>query len=838
MTHTNLNSRAKRQSLKRGVAAGALLAAILSASTVTAADITWDGNGTGDSWTNSANWTGDSVPTSIDKAIISVTTSASTHYTADIDTATATAHNVIIASSGTDGAAVTLVDGGTLTLGGQIIVNNSGGGYSVFHMRGGTLVVNNAAANENMFNVSGGTVYLNTANLSGTPAYYDLTIAAANGTTANLNSNFGYWDAANAWTNGLAGTVNINNPTHGGLVVFQTDQTVLADGVLNLASGSLGIASGNSLTLVSDATGTSVGTFNNILQGSGNTANDGVITAGTDMAKFTVGKNSTELVMTGTAIQTGDVRNWGTLQIGSATETGSYILGDGTDAGLFDNSGGYEIVLAAKTSQFGTGNNYLSGGAKGATITNGVFTNGQTGDFVVTGAATQAGDTVLTGRMNISNGVGYDLEKNASMEMNVGAIVGLRFGASAFDIFTGADNFNFSTLTAGANGAMFTALDNSRVSLTGGVTQSGLDGRMTITGTLQIGDGANAGTYTLSPNSSLQNTGSIVLEKEYVPGDTMSRFGAAAGNLSGGARGAEITGGTFAVAAAGTSLDLTGTASQTGDTVLTGAMSIGTVTGVDLYALDPEASLKMGAGSSIALTGGAGAANTSSFDILSTNGAAKFDTTTGATFTAGTNAAGELLMSGDIAQTGAVTSNGMLHIGKGFAKGDYTIAAGAGNSLDTSAGSLVIGNGIVTNEGTLTTGALLIKADPNVDHATAKLVMKDGSTNAVGNVTVDGGGMKDSAVLNIETGAGFTGATADTLTLQDKGVLAITQGTGAVASSPLNLHLAQGDGIVDVANGITMTAMSYTLPNQGVVYGVGNLVKDGGGKLVLAENNT
>ncbi|MGL4942504.1 MAG: autotransporter domain-containing protein [Thermoguttaceae bacterium] len=530
MTQTKLNSRARRQMLKKSVAAGALLAAILSATPVLATDVSWDAGGAADtSWTNATNWNANSVPTSVDRANITGGNSSGaangTSYTATINTDNAHAGTVYItggdtANNGFNGgdATVSLATGGTLQVGGQIVLQNGTttstgtAGTATFNMTGGTLVVNNAAANVFMFD-GDGTVTLDTS----AAANKVLTIAAANGTTANLNAEFVY-DDGGTFEEGIEGFVQINNATNGGLVVFQTHQTVLAGGALNLASGSLGIAGGRNLTL--EAGGA-----------------------------FFVGFPNLNPVA-------------------------------GPMPFLMADPAGKAVVISADNA---------------STVK---FTYVNPGEANFSGSATQTGDAGLFGKM-------------------------------------------------------------------------------------VIGNGTERGNYTI---------GGIV---------------------------------------------------------------------------DPT------------------------------------DPTQ------------------DVA-------------------GSFTIFNDPTFGVD---GQLIIRNGTVTNTraGTLTMdgGELLIKADPNATNATAKLVMMEGSTNAVANTTVDGGGVRGSAILNIETGAKFDGATATVLTLQDSGVLAITEGENGlkVATSNLNLHLVQGDGIVDVADGLTMTAQSLGVPNQGMVYGAGNLVKDGAGKLVLAEHN-
>jgi len=179
---------------------------------VSAADISWDDGGTDSLWSTVANWTGDTVPTASDDAIIEMDPGAI------IDaTVTANAYNVRIAdAAGSTGRVI--MTGGSLTVhqtgggGPGLWISNRGTGY--FDMRGGTIIAEHVYLPRNnpgkgYMTMSDGTITTGQSLTLGLHSgeYGELNMT---GGTINVGTMFRCPDMGQAVLNMTGGSINVS----------------------------------------------------------------------------------------------------------------------------------------------------------------------------------------------------------------------------------------------------------------------------------------------------------------------------------------------------------------------------------------------------------------------------------------------------------------------------------------------------------------------------------------------------------------------------------------------------------------------------------------------------
>ena len=174
--------------------------------------VNWDGGGTDSLWSTAANWTGDTVPTASDDAIIEMDPGAIIDATVTVD-----ALNVKIADASGSTGRVTMT-GGSLTVhqtgsgGPGLWIGNRGTGY--FDMSGGTIIAENVYLPRNVpgrgyMTMSDGSITIGQSLTLGLHSgeYGELNMT---GGTINVGTMFRCPDMGQAVLNMSGGTINVS----------------------------------------------------------------------------------------------------------------------------------------------------------------------------------------------------------------------------------------------------------------------------------------------------------------------------------------------------------------------------------------------------------------------------------------------------------------------------------------------------------------------------------------------------------------------------------------------------------------------------------------------------
>ena len=375
----------------------------------------------------------------------------------------------------------------------------------------------------------------------------------------------------------------------------------------------------------------------------------------------------------------------------TGTVTNSAAARINSDAGTLTLQGGVDATNQAITFG-GAGNIVVSGAITNSTST---LTKDGTGTLTLSGANTYSGATVISaGTLQVGNGTDAgsigataSITNNGALVYNVGS--GTRTNAA---VISGA-----GALTQNSSGGT--------LKLTGSNTYTGAT--VISAGTLQIGDGTNAGS--IGSTSAITNSGALVY------------------NVGSGTRtnGAAINGnGTLTQNSSGGTLILAGANSYTGTTTVsagvlvltnggaiadTGAVSLSDVAGATLSVATSETigSLRGGgaAGGNVSIvssktltvaeTGSQTFAGViSNAGALTKSGAGTLTLTATNTYTGATTvAAGKLVVNGSISNSAVTVSNGAVLGGTGpvgatVVKSGGTIAPGNSPGIETINGNL------------------------------------------------------------------------------------------------------------------------------------------------------
>lgn len=642
--------------------------------------------------------------------------------------------DVPIAGSGT----LTKLDSGTLVLNGA---SSYTGGTT---LAGGTLsVASNSALGTGTLDAAGGTVLdsqaatvlANAVNLAGT-----LTVAGSNpltlaGTVAGAGGlvKEGAADLTLAGSNGYLGGTALN----AGRLIIGSD-TALGTGVLVAADGTAlvaGVAAtlGNAVVLNG---GFTVNAENSLVLGGIIGGTGGLVKTGT--ADLTLSGANT--YAGGTALDAGR------LVLGSATALGTGTLTTAGGTTLATNTAlaiGNAVFLNGELTVGGSQDLTLAGDVSG---TGGLLKTG-TAQLVLAGSNSYAGATHVVGgtlllgdatampqgsALSVDGGARFDLNGFAA---TVGSLAGngdLLLGGQRLTVGGDDASTAFSgTLTGGA-GSGLTKIGTGTLSLNGTATLAGTTEIRAGTVTIGNGQALGSGTVLLAGGNLL---GTADLTMGAAPGDTI-RFVGGVGNTS------------ALAAAAGTQFRYTGTVLADNDV----EVRFGSPTATGTVLLDTVA-IVPGGGNTLRVAGGTLRAGNAQLGSLTAGALLLTTIDAGATldFNGFGGGVAQLLGAGTL-QTGSDPSQTLS-----IAAGEFAgLLQGAGTIRKTTVGSLVLsGNNSYSGATFVNAGTLRIDGDQTA--ATGAVTVADGAT-------LTGAGKVGGAVTVLDGGRLAPGNGAGTLT--------------------------------------------------------------------------
>jgi autotransporter-associated beta strand protein len=679
------------------------------------------------------------------------------------------------------------------------------------------------------------------------------------------------------------------NTYSGGTVVRAGKLSISTDANLGALSGQVELDAGTTLGITGNGTfqhNVSLSGDPTISVKSGLTANwSGIISDGVTAGTLNVSGGGTLQLSSGANTYTGGTTVVGgsTLQIDGDAElggtSGGLTLGDATSGGTLAIATNSFTLGASRAVSLGAGGGTISTGsgltfeiAQGISGTTGALNVSGTGTFVL------AGTSSYTGNTNISTG--------ATLQLGDGVVAGTIASTTVSDngalVFNQAGAASFGATIIGTGSLTQNDTTGGTLTLTGTDTYTG--GTTITAGTLQLGDGTNAGTITgnVSDGTALafnepgtatftgvvsgagslaQNgTGTLILtgNNTYTGATNVNSGilqignGGASGSISGSS--SIVNNGVIVVAVNGTTT-ITGPISGSGQlkqnagtTVLLGNNSYSGTTTIS------GGKLQVGNGGTSGTLGTGDTVNnaTLAFNRTDTSTYAGNISGTGAVIQAGI---GTTILTGTNSYAGGTTiSAGTLQIGNGA-----TVGSLAGNVLDNANGTLAFDNNSTATYGGSITGAgalnklgsgRLILAGANsftgpTTVSAGVLQIGDGTTN--GSLTssiVDNGSVvfdrSDSSTYSgaISGGGSVTQAGTGTTVLTADG--SYTGGT-TISSGTLQLGSASATGSVTgniTDNGTLEFDRSNAYTFGGVISGSGGVTQAGGGETTLTGTNT
>jgi autotransporter-associated beta strand protein len=614
-----------------------------------------------------------------------------------------------------------------------------------------------------------------------------------------------------------AGTLTLSgNNTYSGATTISAGTLVLT-----------GSKSGAGATTVSPGTNLQIGTGGVTGSIAGNVANSGTVTFNRSNALTYAGVLSGTgavqkqglgtLTLTGTNTYTGGTTvSGGTLEIGAGGTTGSIAGNVTNDAALVFNRSN-NLTYAGVVSGIGT------------------LTKSGAGVLTLTGNQTYTGGTTISaGTLSLGSGG------------TTGSVLGNILNNAAL-IFNRSNNLTFAGVISGTG--TLEKLGAGVLSLTGTNIYTGTT---TVTaGILSLGSGGTTG----SVAGNITNNATLRFNRS----DSLSYGGVISGT------------GALQKQGAGT-LTLSGNNSYSGATTISAGTLVltGSKSGAGLTTVSPGTNLQIGAG---------GVSGSIAGDVAN-SGTVTFNRSDALTYSgvlSGTGAVqkqglGTLTLTGTNTYTGLTTiSLGTLEIGAGGTTGSI-----AGNVLNNAA--LVFNRlddltyaGVVSGTGTLT------KSGAGVLTLTGNQTYTGGTTISAGTLSLGSGGASGSVLGNILNDGTLRFNRSDNLTYA--GVISGTgslqkQGTGILTLSSINLYtgasqfdqgtvsisqdanLGNGGGLIfnggvlqttanlttnrtatlNIADGTFFTDPGTTLTYNGQITGVGELIKDGDGTMILGSS--
>ncbi len=675
-----------------------------------------------------------------------------------------------VASINTGSADLTLISGGSFSMGGVLA------GHNVeLQAQTGLVLSQNITA--------GGTLKLTTA--SGDIDQTGGTLSVTGATTVSAGSSL---IKLNQPTNHFGGTVSLSGGTSG-----VADAGALTLGTL--ATGDLTVASGGNLNLGQGlVTGTLNATSGGTITQAGGLTLTGVTTLDAGNADITLNQPTNDLQ--GAITATG-----GAVSLRSANNLNLFALTQPGNRGLELEAGG-TLVLPAGTSNIDTGTEALTLSSGGVFSTFGTLKGGDvtlkgqsatlahditaSGALVVTaanGAIDQTGGRISAASTSSFSAVGQPISLNAPTNQFTGRV-------SLIGGDTVINNLGALSLGAGNITGTFSATS------TGAITQAG--GPLSVTGAASFHAGGSDITLDDAANSwggSVALTGRDLVLKGGAA-ITLGNVNAASlaltagGAVDQGAGTAVVLTGALGVDAGSAAITLANSGNQLGGTLTlkggitqihtSGALTLGTLDTGDLT-VDGVGALNLGHGSvagSLSATSGNGAI-TQAAGGLSVTG------------TATLNAGSADITLDDTANswTGAVGLTGR----------DVSLTGTGAMALGTaSIRSLVLkAGGAVTQSSPLALSGAL-----NVDAGSADITLDDGGNQFGGLVTLKGG------ITQIRTSAGLTLGVLGTADLTVRGSGAMSLGQGHVAG---DLVANSGNGAISQSGALQVTgAASFT----------------------------
>ena len=636
----------------------------------------------------------------------------------------------------------------------------------------------------------------------------------------------------NGGTTGDFGAPSISSSTTGTLAINRSNTLSLA----SVLSGSLGLAKQGSGTLVlgsdSNITGTTTISGGTLQIGSGGTI--GNLGTGTIVNNAVLAINRSNAVTLTNAISgTGIIRNIGTGTLtlngdltlgGFAVDGGTLVLGGSNTLTNGITVGGGTLRLANSNAAGGaTGQITTTGSvidyADGVNVATPILLNSNTTQLqVTTGAATQSGAISETGGARPLEKIGIGVLTLSGInsysggttisagtlavasDANLGAATGgvtMAGGSTLFidaDNFTSARNFTLNGLTSVSVSPIRTATLSGAIGGTGSLFKTGtgqliLTGnnsfnQLTLSGTVQIGNGGTSGTLGTG-QVSFNSGGTLVFNRS--DGITVSNV---------------ITGdGGITKRGTGT-LSLTGTNTYNGNT----RVEAGTLALTNVAALGSSTNITVLSGGTLATAGNV-TLGARSLTLAGTgadgNGALQMSNLPPANAVAVTTS-GQITLTGDTLiglNTGVLFRTDTLGI---------TSSVSAALTIDSRGNANFNANAPITGISSLTktgTGGLELRG---VNTFTGPVTVNAGSLEAY-----SGAAIGDLAAVSVASGAVFGSSASETI--------------GSLS----------GAGTVLLRSGSTLTVGGNNTPTiySGAMGDTGSLVKTGSGTLTMTGTN-
>jgi len=625
--------------------------------------------------------------------------------------------------------------------------------------------------------------------------------------TAAVSSNNAYWtgEAGNSWVNTNFSTTINGSASLSGSSLAGKDVVFAATGAGNLTTTLGGnydmntldfstpevvINGDNTLTVASSAqsainiSATGNTTINANLAGAAGLTKSGLGT-------LTLGGNNS--YTGGTSITGGTVVVGSGNAFGNSNSTVSLNPGSGNTISVQSGSAALSLsnnfMLSSGTATWDTNSNdsSLSGAISGA----GALTKTGDGTLTLSGASSISSLTVNGGVLN---------QTSTGTIAGTGTTFTLASGNATLDgtnTYTGSTTISAGTLTLSGG------LDNSTVTVNGGVLNQTSTGTIAGTGTtftLASGNATLAGTNTYTGSTTvsagtLTLSGGLNNSSVTVNGGLLNQT--STGTIAG-------TGTTFTLASGNATL--AGTNTYTGSTAISsGTLEIASTgelaAGIYAANITNNGSLIYSGTNNQTLSGvisgtGALTQNNSSTLILSAN-----NTYTGATTIAfGTLQIGANGTSGSLSSSSAISNNGTLYIRR---SDDLTLANtinGNGNVLKDGAGTLTLSaNSSYSGSTTISEGAISINSIGDVGSSST---IGSGSLIKIGNGSTSGGLLYTGGAATTNKTIDLSGTTGwATITNNSSGLLKFTSNftTSGVGTKLLTLR---GTGTGEIAGSI------------------------------------
>ncbi len=728
---------------------------------------------------------------------------------------------------------------GSLTFGGVSTFDNSSG--SALSLTGISKQLWNADftfKGSNSLNLGTGAVSMNatrTVNvaantltvggaISGTSATAGLTKAGA-GTLVLLGDNTytgatsiasGLLQVGNGGTTGsLASTSIVNN---GRLAINRSGQLTLGAAISGIGS------------LVKDGNGTLLLTGKNTYTG-GTTLQNGTLVLGSSSALGTgpVSVNGTLDLGGQSYTALSGLKTYANSHITGSSGSSSLIINNSAanilDGDVREDGGVVSLVKAGAGSLNITGNNTYTGGT---TLNAGTLNIGHA-------SALGSGSLTFGGVSTVDNSSGSALSLTGISKQLWNADFTFK-GSNSLNLGTGAVSMNATRTVNVAANTLTVGGAISGTSATAGLTKAGagtlvLLGDNTYTGATSIASGllqvGNGGTTGSLASTSIVNNGRLAINRS--------------GQLT---LGAAISGIGSLVKDGNGTLLLTGKNTYTGGTTLqNGTLVLGSSSALGTGPVSVNGTLDLGGQSYTALsglktyanshiTGSSGSSsliiNNSAANIL--DGDVREDGGVVSLVKAG---AGSLNITGNNTYTGGTTLNaGTLNIGHASALGSGSLTFGGVSTVDNSSGSALSLTGISKQ---LWNADFTFKGANSLNLGTGAVSMNATRTVNIAANTLTVGG----AISGASAAAGLTKAGAGTLVL-----LGDNTYTGATSIASGLLQVGNGGATGSLAstsvvnNGRLAINRSGQLTLGAAISGIGSLVKDGDGTLLLTGKNT